>query len=116
MTRRAGELSRRDVAELLDLHPDSVSRLLHDGLGYAVTEWGGRGAAMRFDRRLVDRWHSARDCHQGHGGGPCNACALVLEDAQAVSEHLIAERHGHGQCPECTAPPRLASPCSYFGG
>jgi len=90
---KTDRISRRDVAHLLDMHPDSVSRILHEGLSSAVLEWGGRGKTMTFSRVRVLRWWRARTCTR-RGGRPCSECAFVLEDCQAVGEHLMQARHG----------------------
>ena len=105
-------IGRREVARRLGLtHQDSVSRLLGDGLLYAVVTRGGRGKLMRFDRGRVERWRLARECRRV-GGGPCPTCALILEDAAAVAEHLATARHAAGGCQECRATWGLAEPCA----
>ena len=104
------QLSRRSVADLLGLHPDSVSRLSAEGLACAVVRFGGHGQAMAFDQGLALRWDRARRCRRVNGK-PCRQCRQVLEDCQAVGEHLLEERHGHGQCEECTPPGGLCGPC-----
>lgn len=104
-------LSRRGVARLLSITPDSVSRLVPEGLGYAVTARRGRGGALTFDVALVTRWWRLRACQRA-GGGPCQSCRLALEDALAVTEHLAAAGHCHGACPECRAPGGLIEPCA----
>src|SRR4051812_25497717 len=86
-------MTRRQVGELLGLHPDSVTRLLPDGLAAAVSHWGGASKEMTFDHALVLRWDRARSC-RNDAGRPCRACALVLEDCLAVAAHLIEARHG----------------------
>jgi P27 family predicted phage terminase small subunit len=104
-----GLLTRRQVADLLGVHQDSVSRLLADGLAYGVVRWGGRSHPMTFSRERVMRWHRARQCRQGRA---CETCWFVLEDCQAVGEHLIQTRHGYGDCPECDCDWPLKQPCS----
>jgi hypothetical protein len=37
-------MTRREVARALNLHQDSVSRALADGLGSAVVSWAAAGA------------------------------------------------------------------------
>lgn len=102
------KLSRREVAQLLRLHPDSVSRILPEGLGSAVTSWGGRSKRMQFSRWMVLRWDRARSCRR-YGGTPCVLCKLVLEDAQVVAKHLLEVRHGVGE----SCDPKN---CGYVGG
>ena len=104
-------MTRRDVAALLKVHQDSVSRLLSDGLGYAVLNWGGRGKLMIFDRGLVERWAFAYRCPRR----PYCCCDPLLEDARNVAEHLLEERHGYGECEECFAPWLRLSPCADAG-
>ena len=105
-------LTRRQVGQLIGMHPDSVTRVLHDGLGYAVLEWGGRGKLMYFARELVLRWHRARQCWQGAMGYPCDECSAVLQQCEALAEHMIEERHGYAECKKCTLPGKLCQPCS----
>lgn len=102
--------TRRESARKLDRHPDSVTRLLPEGLGYAVLAWGGRGKEMTFDPALVERWRLARDCSLRRPD--CSRCRVVLEDAEAVALHLIRWRHGHGGCAECRPPKALEQPCA----
>jgi len=129
MALRGGTLTRRQVADLLDLHQDSVTRALPDGLGAAVRTWGGRGKEMAFDRVLVLRWARASKCTTRQvpgeefvgliqrrlltsplalwllnrwwdsGTSACFRCWFVLEDYKAVAEHLIATRRGCGKPP-----------------
>lgn len=94
--------TRRQIAERLGCHPDSVTRLLPKGLGAAVLRWGGRGKEMTFSAYLVDRWNHARNCRRWNGT-PCFTCRTVLEDCEYVAEHLAAKQHGHGGCDECAA-------------
>lgn len=58
---------------------------------------------MLFDLERAERWRLARDCRRW-GGRRCYRCDLILEDFEAVAEHLIAVRHGYGGCFECTVP------------
>ena len=105
-------LTRRETAQILKLHPDTLSRLLCDGLGYAVVQWGGRGKLMYFDRELALRWDRAWNCTRG--GPPywrsCDKCSAMLKASAALAAHMIETRHGHGKCPKCT-PPRNVRPC-----
>jgi hypothetical protein len=87
-------LSRREVATILRLHPDSVTRLLAGGLASAVLAWGGHGRLMVFSLALVMRWDFARTCTSGRSGGPCATCRLVLEDCECTGQHLAEKRHG----------------------
>lgn len=105
---REDRMTRRDVAKLLGMHPDSVSRNLRDGLGSAVTEWGGRGKTMTFSRLMVLRWWRARTCTR-RGGRPCSDCSLVVEDSEVVAAHLIEKRHGVFDEP-------CEEDCGYQGG
>jgi hypothetical protein len=101
--------SRRTTASILGVHPDSITRLLRDGLASAVLQWGGHGKEMSFSRPLVLRWAGARHC-------PCARCRMVLEDCQVAGEHLIT--HRHGALEPCDDGPewawkRLAVPCDW---
>jgi phage terminase Nu1 subunit (DNA packaging protein) len=91
-------MTRRQVAEMLGLHQDSVSRLLHEGLGATVVEWGGHGREMRFSGALVQRWQRARACTK-NAGRPCRNCFDQLEDSEVFAQHLLEVRHGaHENC------------------
>jgi len=90
---RAQIVTRREVADMLNLHPDSISRALHDRLGVAVLEWGGAGKEMKFSAALVQSWNLARSCWS-RDGQPCAICSLCLEDYAVVARHLIESRHG----------------------
>ena len=87
-------MSRREVASQLDVHPDSVTRLLPDGLAGAVLRWGGSSKRMVFSRALVQRWDLARRCPQRAGGRGCEPCHTVLDDCQAAGAHLLLAGHG----------------------
>ena len=105
-------ISRRQAAALLGLeHQDSASRLLRDGLAYAIVERGGRGKTARFDAGRVERWQRARTCRRS-SGLPCADCSIVLEDARCVAAHVLAAGHAPGGCAECRAPGGLWEPCS----
>lgn len=100
--------TRRELAELLGLHPDSVSRLMSAGLAIAVEAWGGRGLEQRFDPMRAQRFLGAYRCRQVR---ECSQCRRVLEDCRAVAGHLITTRHSYGACPDCRPPRRLCQPC-----
>lgn len=102
-------VSRRKLAALLGLHPDSLSRLMPEGLAIAVAAWGGRGKTQLFDVERAGRFVRAWRCRQLRSG--CPACWLVLEDCQAVAEHLIETRHPYAGCEDCTPPGGLCQPC-----
>lgn len=111
---KSSTLTRREVARVLGVHQDSVSRLLGEGLAGAVLKWGGQGRNMVFSRALVLRWLYARDCRRGASGGRCWLCRSVLEDCQVVGEHLQASHHGvFERCedPECGAQAGFGLPC-----
>lgn len=108
---RTDSMTRREVAEMLDLHQDSVSRRLADGLASAVLQWGGRGKEMAFSRTAVLRWWRASTCARD-GGRPCLPCRRVLEDTVAVAEHLLETRHGYGGCQECRTDWKVCQPCA----
>lgn len=110
--RRVEPVSRRDVAEMLNLHVDSVSRCLHEGLSSAVVVWGGSGREMQFDKALVQRWEFARTCRRD-SGGPCAQCRRVLEDCKCAGDHLLDARHGiHESCnPDTCGQWRFCLPC-----
>jgi len=102
--------TRRQVGELLGLHPDSVTRSLHEGLACAVLAWGGRGKEMVFDRAQVERWRRSMAC--ATSGRPwCPPCYDVRYDCHAVAEHLLQTRHGLSGCRECNCPWPLVQPC-----
>ena len=44
-------ITRRELATSVGVHPDSLSRVLADGLASAVLVWGGRGQEQRFSPR-----------------------------------------------------------------
>lgn len=109
------QMSRREVADLLGIHPDSVSRNLHDGLASAVIAWGGRGKTMYFSRLRVLRWWRSKTC-TANAGRPCRKCLDSLEECAALGEHLIAARHGADEtCVEddgvCGAAAMVRVPC-----
>ena len=70
-------VSRRDLAKLFQVHPDSITRMLTQGLKAAVLEPGGRGKELIFDLRLAWKFWLAE-----HG----QLDALVKEDFRACSE------------------------------
>ena len=107
-------LTRRELAELLNIHQDTVTRVLRNGLASAVMVWGGSGKEMSFSRRGAIRWIDARDCRRD-GGQRCRQCSRVLEDVMAIAEHLLEERHGFGACDECRPPGSLCQPCTLTG-
>lgn len=112
----AETLTRREVAVLLELHPDSITRLLSEGLASAVIRWGGRGKEMAFSRALVLRWDAARTCHNGAAGGPCGACRLVLEDGSISGRHVQAAQHGvfeRCKAPGCGIQRAFCPPCGW---
>jgi hypothetical protein len=99
---KAQTLSRRELAKLLHIHPDSVSRNLTAGLACAVTRWDSRGRAMLFDRAQALRWAGAFRCpSKALSWTPCRRCWTVMEDCAAVGEHLAEARHGYAGCVEC---------------
>ena len=116
-TRRLAEadgITRREAAQLLGLHPDSITRLLPEGLGAAVVAWGGHGREMTFSRLLVTRWQAARICLATGRG--CNACDLAMFCMVADAEHQTAKRHGVGGCADCWVPwPPGAACCAEEG-
>jgi hypothetical protein len=102
--------TRRDLGRRLELHPDSVSRLLWHGLGCAVRAWDGRGRALAFDLAAALRWWFAWTCPDKGGPlGACDDCAEVLFAARFVSDHLAKVRRFD---PKDDPPPqRLGQPC-----
>ena len=112
--RNVDRMTRRYVADMLDLHPDSVTRSL-PGLAAAVLVWGGRGKEMVLSRRGVMRYIDARDCRRD-GGRRCRKCSYVLEDVMAVAEHLVKERHGYKECDECRPVGDVCQPCTAARG
>lgn len=81
------DLTRQDVAAVLQCHPDSVTRKLGNGLASAVVRWGGRSKTMIFSELFVLRFHRAMSCG-------CDQCRLVVEDMQDFGAHLTEARHG----------------------
>jgi hypothetical protein len=106
---RAG-IGRRELAEQLELHQDSLSRLMPDGLASAVIAWGGAGKPMTFSVEHALRFHRAYSCTRDRGG-PCAQCRRVLEDCRNIAEHLIDARHAFGGCALCRTPWPLVQPC-----
>ena len=104
-------ITRRELATSVGVHPDSLSRVLADGLASAVLVWGGRGQEQRFSLALAHRFIGAWRCRQHR---ECAQCARVLEDCQAVAEHLIGTRHGYGGCLECRITWEVCQPCGRF--
>jgi hypothetical protein len=102
-------ISRRALAERFGVHPDSLSRLMSAGLAIAIAEWGGRGKEQLFSFERAERFMRAWRCRQQRQ--QCWYWSRVLEDCQAVAEHLITQRHVYGECRDCTPPPRLCQPC-----
>lgn len=105
-------LSRKAVADLLNVHPDSVSRLLHEGLASAVLEWGGHSKTMAFSRPLFERWQFLRACPARRRQQHCSVCWHAAEDIQALAEHLLEARHGYGGCELCTVDWPVSQPCT----
>ena len=103
-------MTRPQVAQLLGLHADSVTRQLREGVGCALLKFGGHGKASVFSRLLVSRWAHAARCRRSNGE-PCYQCRLVVEDARAVAEHLLEAGHGYGHCTFCVASWNLCLPC-----
>lgn len=106
------------------MHPDSVSRNLanRSGLASAVLRWGGSGKSMVLSRELVLRWWRASTCTR-RSGRPCRECADVLEDAQAVGEHLRRAKHGFNDWGSCADDDAcvpyggpMCQPCRTGGG
>ena len=113
-------MTRRDVAALLGVHPDSASRMLPEGLGACVRSWGGHGKAMTFSKALVLRWYAARTCPARAAGRGCWPCRGTLEDCQVTATHLIRARHDavtlFARCPfdgeePCGHPGGFSEPC-----
>jgi hypothetical protein len=104
------DLTRRDVAELLGCHQDSVTRKMPDGLASAVTTWGGNSKLSLFSHLLVSRFVLASRCQ-------CARCRLVVEDAQDVGAHLIEARHGAFEScgRDCGHPGQFCLPCEPRG-
>lgn len=73
---RSWDVSRRELAELFSVHPDTVTRKLRDGLSAAVVERGGRGEELIFDLRLAHRWWLAAEGHLAQ---------IVLDDYTACA-------------------------------
>lgn len=96
-------MTRLEVAKLVGVHPDTLTRLLAEGLGSAVIQWGGHSKPMSFSRDLVIRWNDARTCTR-FDGRPCPRCVDTLEDCRYTAEHLKEAKHGHDGCDECYAP------------
>src|SRR5688500_13969651 len=108
-------ISRRHLAKLLAIHPDSLSRMLREGPGCAIVMHGGPGREMLLSGWHADRWHKAQTCRRGNDERPCPACRIVLEDCVAIAEHLVVTGHGVGGCEYCDVRWGLCMPCSRFG-
>lgn len=96
-------MTRLEVAKLVGVHPDTLTRLLAEGLGSTVIRWGGHSKPMSFSRDLVIRWNDARTCKR-FAGRPCPRCVDVLEDCRYGAEHLKEAKHGAGGCDDCYGP------------
>lgn len=108
---KADTVSRHELAALLLLHPDSVSRNLKAGLAAAILSWGGHGQEQTFSRSRALRWSRAMACRRRNLGAPCSRCRDVLFDCDAVAEHLLETRHGYAGCRECGSTWELIQPC-----
>lgn len=115
VVRRGDRLGRREVARMLQVHPDSVTRRLSSGLGAAVIDFGGRGKHMIFFRPAFQRWAAAQRCVSDKGR-PCRNCAAVLEDCEHVARHLRDIGHGYGSCWYCAPHEHLLFPCALRPG
>lgn len=100
MIRTVKKISRFQVAQLLNIHEDTVTRSLRDGLGSAVIEWGGAGKSMVFAEALVLRWRHAKNCRRAN----CVECEITIEDCKVIANHLAGTQHGWAGCEECSAP------------
>ena len=108
--------SRQQVADLMKIHPDSVTRHLRAGLASAVLVWGGHSKPMIFSTALTLRWYGAWKCLTP-AGRRCHECWGVFEDCQAVGAHLLETRHGTlVACgdEDCVMPSRLGVPCGWI--
>lgn len=85
-------VTRRQLADHVGMHQDSLSRLLSAGLGAAVVEWGGRGQEQRFSLWMALRFLLAHRCRSS--GRICSSCTWVLADSEALAAHLLDARHG----------------------
>ena len=94
--------SRRELAALWNVHPDTLSRWLAEGLRAAVVERRGKNEPI-FDVRIALRWKLARD-------GELNA--LVLEDFLACVQgditavHVLSPLYSFMREPEPEVPKR----------
>jgi len=83
------EVTRRELAEMLDVHPDSVSRWIPEGLGAAVIDRQAKGELV-FDLRIAWRWWLAKH-------GLLNQ--LVLDDFKACSSAGVVAVHAWSALP-----------------
>ncbi len=82
------QISRRVAAAILDVHVDTVSKLLPEGLEVAVIGRRGRGNALVFSRRAVESWAAGR---AGRSGPLDPKQQRARRDAAqaALSEHKL---------------------------
>lgn len=102
-------VTRRELAATLRVDPRTIAKWLECGL--PVVSFGRGGRPSLYDPIRAVAWVKAYRCTRA-GGRPCWECRIVLEDAQAVMEHLRAVRHDYGGCEACAPPPRLCQPCA----
>jgi len=58
---RSWEITRRELGALLNLHPDTITKKLPEGLAAAVVKRGPRGSDLILDARLALRWYLASE-------------------------------------------------------
>lgn len=58
-------IGRREAAEILEVHVDTVSKMLREGLEVAVVHRAGKKGALVLSRRAVEAWDAARRAPDG---------------------------------------------------
>lgn len=91
---RDWRVTRRELATLLKVHQDTISRKLADGLAAAVVKRGRHGEAMVFDLRLAYRWWLASE---GQLNDRARRLRGVLGGWPARAVAVVARRHPHAR-------------------
>jgi hypothetical protein len=79
--------TRRQAAEALECHPDSITDWMPLGLAASVVAWGGAGEEMRLDPRLVLEFGLAKDCPS-----QCGLCRLRLDQLKCEGDKKLQAR------------------------
>jgi phage terminase Nu1 subunit (DNA packaging protein) len=81
--RRSWRISRRALAASWDVHPDTLSKWMAEGLGAAIVDRGRKGEVW-LDLRLATRWREAAEGRLER---------LVLDDFKACAAAGVAAVH-----------------------